>query len=280
MSNFRNCALLAAAMTIGAAANASAADLPIVEEPMPAPVVESGWYLRGDIGVSVDKEMDLSQADVTAANGSFIAQSADTHAFAGVGIGYSFNRWARADLTAEFRTSMDFKAVDEFSFDCDAAGLTGFGSCGGGGVIRRNNVWMGAVDSYVFLLNGYVDFGVAFYGISPFVGAGVGFARHRIHSVTDFDPSDLGGGGYAAENSDYEFAWALHAGLAYDVNERLTLEIAYRYLDMGDIQTGGLCVLPSCNATLQPLQVTDMTSHDIKMGMRWNFASGGYNGGY
>lgn len=282
MTKLRTSTLLAAAVILGSAAGASAADLPIIEEPVPVPVVHSGWYLRGDIGVSVSKDMALHHADVTAAGGSFIAASGDTSAFAGIGLGYSFNRWARVDLTGEFRTSMNFKATDEYRFDCDAAGLTGVGSCGTGGTITRNNMWMGSIDSWVVMLNGYADFGDVFYGISPFVGAGIGFAHHRIHGVGDFDPSDLGGGGIASENSDWDFAWALHAGLAYDVNERLTLEVAYRYLDMGEIASGSLCSLPSCFATGAALEVKDMTSHDIKMGMRWNFASGGgyHHGGY
>ena len=40
--------------------------------------------------------------------------------------------------------------------------------------------------------------------------------------------------------SKWNFAWALHAGLAYKVTPNFTVELAYRYLDLGDGMTGDL----------------------------------------
>jgi opacity protein-like surface antigen len=37
-----------------------------------------------------------------------------------------------------------------------------------------------------------------------------------------------------ATASKWNLAWAVHAGLAYKVNPSLTLELAYRYVDLGD----------------------------------------------
>jgi opacity protein-like surface antigen len=37
-----------------------------------------------------------------------------------------------------------------------------------------------------------------------------------------------------ATASKWNLAWAVHAGLAYNVNPSLTLELAYRYVDLGD----------------------------------------------
>ena len=45
---------------------------------------------------------------------------------------------------------------------------------------------------------------------------------------------------YAGAHDEWNFAWALYAGLGFEVTDALTLELAYRYLDMGDGKTGDL----------------------------------------
>lgn len=278
MSKAKTSLLLAAAMTMGSAMGAAAADLPIIEEPMPAPIVTSGWYLRGDIGVDIYKSATFSQADVTAAGGGFFQESIDTAAFAGIGVGYRVSDWIRTDVTAEFRGTEHFAAADAYNFNCAAAGLVGVGSCGGGGTIVRNNYWRGSLSSAVFMANAYFDLG-KYWGVTPFVGAGIGAVRHRVHGVQEFDPGDLGGGSTATDGKNWNLAWALHAGMSYEVNDRLSMEIAYRYMDLGKAHTGALCVSPACGTTLAPLKLEDVRAHDIKLAMRWSFG-GGYDYGY
>ncbi|MBZ0216952.1 MAG: outer membrane beta-barrel protein, partial [Fimbriimonadaceae bacterium] len=143
------------------------------------------------------------------------------------------------------------------------------GSCGGGGIITRNNMWRGSLTSYVFMVNAYAAIG-SWYGITPFVGGGVGFASHLVHGVSDFDPSDLGGGGFASDNRSSSFAWNVQAGLQYDIAPNLVFETAYRYIDMGSAESGRLCGLPAgCSAALAPLQIDDITAHEIRLGLRW-----------
>ena len=60
------------------------------------------------------------------------------------------------------------------------------------------------------------------------------------------------------------------AGVGYEVNKNLTLEVGYRYLNLGEAQSGRIQ-----NAFLTesyaPLKAKELDSHDIKIGMRWNF---------
>lgn len=59
--------------------------------------------------------------------------------------------------------------------------------------------------------------------IRPFIGAGVGFAQVSYDDgVTDDD--DIG------------FAYQAKAGVAYDINERMTAELAYRYIAVTDVE--------------------------------------------
>ena len=59
-----------------------------------------------------------------------------------------------------------------------------------------------------------------------------------IHDV-GFISDGTTGFGYAANNdfTEWKFAWAVHAGVAYNVNNNFKMELAYRYLNMGNVNT-------------------------------------------
>ena len=73
--------------------------------------------------------------------------------------------------------------------------------------------------------------------------------------------------------SKWNFAWALHVGLAYRVSPNFTVELAYRYLDMGDGLTGDLRAPDGTNTIVNPTTFKSLTSHDLKMGVRWQLDS-------
>ena len=73
--------------------------------------------------------------------------------------------------------------------------------------------------------------------------------------------------------SKWNFAWALHAGLAYKVTPNFTVELAYRYLDMGDGLTGDLRTFDGINNINNPMTFKNITSHDLKLGVRWDLSS-------
>jgi opacity protein-like surface antigen len=174
----------------------------------------------------------------------------------------------RADLTGEYRIGASVKALDRYNFTCPFAG----GSCPAiGTVIQRNNIWDGTYKSALFLANFYADLGT-WHGLSPYLGVGLGMARNVTQGVTDFDPSDLGGAGWAAPAQKWTFAWALHAGLAYNVSANLKLDIGYRYLNLGDAPIGALTCLPACAPTGNTGSIRRIDAHEIKFGMRWMFA--------
>ena len=275
MGSLKFTALAASAALLAGVGAAVAADMPVppvIEAPEVAPPVEvgAGWYLRGDVGVSVFKEAECAQADLKDAGGRYLDCNMDKAAFVDVGVGYKFNEWIRADVLVDLRGTEQFRGIDQYPFTCTFA----FGSCQEEGqVIDRNNIQTGSINTKVVLANVYFDLG-KFHGLTPFVGAGVGGAYHRVHGVTDIDPSEFGGGGFAPEATDWSFAWALHAGLAYEVAPNLSLEIAYRYLNMGDAISGKLHGLPTGHQVLEPIEIKDIESHDVKIGMRWQFSSG------
>ena len=289
-------AIGAGAMSIGAAQSADVpyvVDVPqIVEAPQYVePVaVGGGWYLRGDVGVSVKTETEFYNRTLANQNperpvpgGKFIDTHLDKGLSVGVGAGYRFNKFFRVDATAEFRGSIGFAAVDKYEFftqsDPFCEGYDGFGNCTGFTTTTvkklRNNFYRGSLSSQVYLANAYADLGT-FGRITPFIGAGIGAARHSISGVHDWDPTSFDGGAYTkGHSSNWDLAYALHAGLGFKASKNLTLEAGYRYLNLGDAVGEHFTEVntsPCCAAgTFDGHELKDIDSHEVRLGMRWEF---------
>ena len=135
----------------------------------------------------------------------------------------------------------------------------------------------GTKSEWVVLANAYADLGT-WWCVTPFIGAGVGGARVSIANFTDQSHAIEGGPvlpglAFADNVSKWNFAWALHAGLAYKVTPNFTVELAYRYLDMGDGLTGDLRRFDGVNERFNPTTFKNITSHDLKLGVRWDLSS-------
>ena len=244
---------------------AFAADMAIAPPPMsyaPPPVEDfGGWYLRGDIGFSNQHVKRLNNALDAANTSSSQHLGFDTAGIFGLGVGYQFNPWFRGDVTGEYRGNSNFNGLDLVTFP------GGFGA----------DTYHATKSEWVALANAYVDLGT-WWCITPFIGAGVGAARVSIANFTDQGIVNAGGGAlpglaFGDNVSKWNFAWALHAGLAYKVSPNFTVELAYRYLDMGDGLTGDLRAFDGTNNLVNPTTFKGITSHDLKLGVRWQLES-------
>src|SRR3954447_8605341 len=217
--------LIAAGAATLLSSAAFAADMPsIAPAPQyyaPPPQDFGGWYLRGDIGMTnTSSKLHVNAYDTLPAGTGFQQLG---HGFTGgtsygLGVGYQFNSWFRADITGEYRSKVSFSGTDFFMFNP------------GGGLA---DTYTGGYKSWVGMVNGYVDLGT-WWCITPFIGAGVGAATIKTTGFSDTGLANGAPGSYFAEGaSKTNFAWAAHAGLAYKVNNAFTVELAYRYLDMG-----------------------------------------------
>jgi opacity protein-like surface antigen len=262
-----------AALTVSTAGAAHAADYSqpyqppvIIQRPPPVEEFAEGWYLRGDIGFS-SQDVGSLGGDNYAGYDSVVSvdKSFDAAPFFGIGVGYTVNNWLRVDVTGEYRGSANFHGMD--------IGYIG-------GTIYPDN-YSGSKSELTFLANVYVDLGT-WYDITPFVGAGVGVSRNTISSFTDVSNCS-GGCGNPGTNTHFDtaskwsFAWALYGGLAYKVTPDVTIELAYRYIDLGDAATGNGYSYDGVY-TYAPFEFNDLTSHDIKLGVRFNFGVGAETG--
>jgi len=242
---------------------AFAADMAIAPPPYAPPVVEDfgGWYLRGDIGFSNQRVSRLNNALDANATTSVQNLNFSTAGIFGLGAGYRFNNWFRMDITGEYRGNSTFFGTDAITFP------GGFGT----------DTYHATKSEWVVLGNAYVDLGT-WWCITPFIGAGVGGARVSINGFTDQGiVTPVPGPGPALASlafgdnvSRWNFAWALHAGVAYRVTPNFTVELAYRYLDMGNGLTGDLRTFDGVNNINNPTTFRSITSHDVKIGVRWD----------
>jgi opacity protein-like surface antigen len=253
--------LCAGVIALGAADLAQAADLlppPPPVEPAYAPSF-SGWYIRGDVGIGINQlsgaRSTLNPFNPAGGGAPLIARVETTLAdvaITGVGVGYQFNNWVRFDGTAEYRTSAAYRAVNTFSAFCTNA------FC--------QDSYTANIASGVFLANGYIDVGT-WYGVTPFVGAGVGGAIHKFAGLTDLGA----GSGFAPDRNMNTFAWAVMAGLGFNITPNLKLEISYRYLDMGTLTSSPISCeqLVGCFFEKQSFK---LASNDVRIGFRYMFA--------
>lgn len=246
-------ATLAAASGVGLAADL--AEAPVYKAPE-VEIIGGGWYLRGDIGFSNQQVGSLDSIEYQE-NNSFVVldKSFDAAPFFVLGAGYQFNDWFRVDVTGEYRGKSSFSGLDTYTFD-EYQGINDYSA--------NKSEW-------TFLANAYIDLGT-WYSITPFIGAGIGASRNTISDFTDFDPNN-GVFAYANSDSKWNFAWALYAGLGYAVTPNFTIEFAYRYLNLGDGQTGDVMYPDGTSTRYNPLYFDDIVSHDLKVGFRWKLGS-------
>ena len=251
-------ATLVAGAALGALATvplpASAADLiePTIIE---APVIEhvkpfGGWYLRADAGYSFNKAIGEFEAGGSSKFGGqpaiplFPEQELDDGYLFGVGVGAHLGQYLRADITADWQFGGEMNStIDVAGPGCSVAGdpscVTGYSS---------------DFDAITVMANAYVDLGT-YAGITPYVGAGIGFAHVEYGDVTETAclPPVAGGSTstcgstinptYVTEtqtfngDSSLRLAWSIAAGASYDVNDMFAIDGGYRFVRVqeGDI---------------------------------------------
>jgi opacity protein-like surface antigen len=207
----------------------------------------TGWYIRGDIAAAQDNANAFGRA-------SLLHMKPPNGWSAGLGAGYKFTNFLRADLTVDYRSPVTTN------------GIAGSQSCLVGAAPQLDPVTQVMVGSTpVFdtctgiahsrlnrthvLANGYVDLGT-WSRFTPYVGAGIGvsvtynksqlnwfMSNQEPYNITFTDPfskitfhqfMDTTRNGYT-----YNLAWALMGGVAIDITPHLKLDVGYRYLSLG-----------------------------------------------
>jgi opacity protein-like surface antigen len=271
--------LAAAALSLSWLAPAEAADYEpqvVMNQPDQFVPVEvgNGWYLRGDVGYAVTRSMgdvDYRTFDIvggTYTSGGLDRAELDSGMTYGIGFGYTFNPWLRADITLDgFNTDLNGRVASTDPCDGAPAGTT----C--------NTTGAGSVTTLSLMANGYVDLGT-YVGFTPYVGAGAGMSRVKWGNFSENTYCVDGAGTCAAPallgttrhsgKTDYRFTYALMAGLAYDISQNLKLDIGYKYTHVGGGDTFNWdTASAAAGATGTQGHDDGFSSQEVRVGLRY-----------
>ncbi len=165
---------------------------------------QSGWYIRGDLGYSVDGQLDTS-----------FEVDEETESLAAPGEG--------GPQALTINQSFDFD--DDWMFDVGVGHAYDNGFRTEAEVARRNNDISGTssdVEATTFMINVLYDFnrGGRF---QPYIGVGAGYAKVEL-----------------GDDDDSNWAWQATAGVGVPVNERLVFDLGYRFLSVDDLDFNGV----------------------------------------
>lgn len=207
-----------------------------------------GWYLRGEVGYVGYKrpEADLATQPSTS---DLNRENLNNTAAIGAGLGYRFNANVRADVTLDHTFDARFRGVAPALIPTTASVTDS-----------------GQFQSSTFMVNGYLDFR-SMMGLTPYVGAGIGVAHNVLshHVLTTYSPatgeetSEQFAGG-----DTFSLAWALMAGVGYQLSSNFTLDLGYRYVSLGDVKTRTYD-----NGT--GVDVESIGAHEVRLGVRYSF---------
>lgn len=214
---------------------ADAPGMPAMPRVLPSPPIVqeffSDWYLRGDIGVRFN---NFSGGSALGEPYTGFKQS-DSVAFGG-GIGMRVF-WLRGDVTLDYAPEARFAGATAVASPDARAKLS----------------------ALTTLFNAYVDFG-SWYGITPYVGAGIGFTWLQPYGASAFllTPDDA-----VSNCGAVNFSWAAIAGVSFPVLRSVRVDVNYRYLAMGGARTA---------TDLGTIHYRNMQAHEIRTGLRYAFS--------
>ena len=100
-----------------------------------------------------------------------------------------------------------------------------------------------------YMLNAYYDFDAGL-GFTPYIGGGIGYTHLKASMA-----------GLLSEDKT-KFTWQLGAGVAYALCDHLSVDLGYRYTDMGKIK---IAYKDGATYSVEP------TSHEVLLGLRYTF---------
>lgn len=206
--------------------------------PAGAHAEQFGLYLTPKLFYGV-QNFDMKES-VT--NGSIGLGSHSENVFgAGLAVGYDFGLYSAMPVRAEL----------EYATFTEAKG-----SASGRTLGLAYNA-SGKVDVDTLFLNAYYDFRNE-TRFTPYLGAGLGM------SFVSMKGSDSGND--YGKHEETNFAWNVGLGCAYILTEGISLDLGYRYADLGEAKTGSLGV-----HGVSALKTDEVTMHQFMLGARFSF---------
>ncbi|MRR16042.1 MAG: porin family protein [Deltaproteobacteria bacterium] len=243
---------------------------------LPGSATAGGWYLRGAIGYEKSRSADMADVDCSSVSppalfgcaagddGLPIGAYGDFGSFplAEAALGRRLLPWLRVDLALTYRFHMNYD------------GNANFLSVGSSQPVSAK------ADSLSGMLNVFVDIngflpGKKLWRFEPYLGGGAGFAYNRLGEMTFLFPGNPGAHKIsitpAGDRTD--FAYMLAAGTGIILTDRLSLDVAYRYSDLGRVETSAgnmfMDVIPA-GIAVNGIE-SRLRTHGLTVGLRYQF---------
>jgi outer membrane protein OmpA-like peptidoglycan-associated protein len=170
----------------------------------------------------------------------------------GGGVGYRFSPMFRSDVTVDYIPSLKVSGhnslVPALTNSADLSSLVG-------------------------MVNGYIDingFAPNMFGrFQPYLQGGIGVARDDLEKTTFGGPF---AGITLSGSTRTNFAWGVGAGLGYALTPNLTLDLGYKYLDLGEMRTGSTVSTGAVSIGVTPAKA-DLQAHTVMLGVRFAFGA-------
>lgn len=190
-------------------------------EPSSAPA-GPGFYVGAQVGYSDSRKADFKEDNPNASD-CFLYTGATTcggtlnhlgsSAVYGVSVGYRFSPLFRVDVSYQRRSGYNLSGSDPAGTEYDPK-------------VKSDSV----------MVSGFVDIPYKIGGrVQPFVGAAVGRSRNTMDALNWNDPGCCTGTFNPGESHN-STAWQLTLGAAITLAQKLVLDVAYRYTDMGEFK--------------------------------------------
>ena len=249
MTFVRGSLLIGAFMLVCSAFAAHAADLWRGGSSMkdggyrPAITTNPTWYARLDTAYAAHDDPIM----VEESRFDLYDRAWDSTWTLGGGFGRYFTSHIRGDITWDYR------------FESDARGTVQANCCNG----EREF----GISSHVLLANLYYNFNRR-GRINPYIGIGLGTTYNETSENTK--PGDCGCTVSIASGDSWHVAGAFMAGVSMKLRKRLTFDMGYRFLYLGDVRTGRLTQVGNGSHVATHVSAEDLHAHELRLGQRYD----------
>ncbi|WP_273839853.1 outer membrane protein [Providencia rettgeri] len=188
----------------------------------------SGFYVSGKMGTSIIK---LSDQKWSGEDGTDGGGSKTKGVFGGgIALGYDLYDATSLPLRTELDITLRGKASSKHNLS------TVHGNNGNGSTFTSREDGKNDITLNTFMINTYYDFKNQ-TNFTPYVSVGLGLAS--VKHKAQFSSSEVNSGGGSEYNASSKsktnsnFAWSLGLGSQYAINDNLSLDLSYRFLDAG-----------------------------------------------
>ena len=246
-------ATTALAADLGGLPRGSIKDAPVPIEMRPA---AGPCYFRADTGYSASRSGKAELTDFLSGNTKVDIVDVNSVSLGntwllegGVGCGFGGSRGFRIEAIAGMHGVREFKGI---------VAAPQYGTI--------DQPIEGSLKTYTVMLNAYKDLG-NFNGFVPYVGAGIGIAYNSFGNF--LVPNVDWNGWNNFSGNDLSMAWALMAGVGYQISDRAIIDVGYRYIDMGSAGASWANVCHCGQTELQKIKISDNAAHEFKVGLRY-----------